>query len=39
MGLAPYGNPARYHHFFEQAVELLDTPRPILGLSRFRFFA
>ena len=23
MGLAPYGNPARYRHFFEQAVELL----------------
>jgi carbamoyltransferase len=24
MGLAPYGNPARYRAFFEKAVELLD---------------
>lgn len=25
MGLAPYGNPARYRSFFDKAVELLDN--------------
>ena len=25
MGLAPYGDPSRYRHFFEQAVELLPN--------------
>ena len=39
MGLAPYGNPARYRHFFEQAVELLDNGAikiPILRLNEQR---
>jgi len=39
MGLAPYGNPARFRTFFEQAIELLDdgTIRiPILKLNRSR---
>jgi carbamoyltransferase len=39
MGLAPYGNPARFRAFFEEAVELRDdgTIRiPILGLNRSR---
>jgi carbamoyltransferase len=39
MGLAPYGNPARYRHFFEQAVELLDNGTikiPILRLNEDR---
>src|SRR6266576_4750120 len=39
MGLAPYGNPARYHHFFEQAVELLDNGLikiPLLRLNNER---
>jgi carbamoyltransferase len=39
MGLAPYGNPARYRHFFEQAVELLDNGTikiPILRLNNER---
>jgi len=39
MGLAPYGNPARYRHFFEQAVELLDNGLikvPILRLNNER---
>ena len=39
MGLAPYGNPARFRAFFEQAVELRDdgTIRiPILKLNRTR---
>ena len=39
MGLAPYGDPARFRRFFEQAVELRDdgTIRiPILKLNRSR---
>jgi carbamoyltransferase len=39
MGLAPYGNPARYRHFFEQAVELLDNGTikiPILRMNNER---
>lgn len=39
MGLAPYGNPARYRPFFEQAVELREdgTIRiPLLRLNRTR---
>lgn len=39
MGLAPYGNPARYRHFFEQAVELLDNGLikiPLLRLNNER---
>src|SRR5580692_664639 len=39
MGLAPYGNPSRYRHFFEQAVELLDNGTikiPILRLNEQR---
>jgi carbamoyltransferase len=39
MGLAPYGNPARYRHFFEQAVELLDDGTikiPILHINNDR---
>lgn len=39
MGLAPYGNPARYHHFFERAVELLDNGLikiPLLRLNNER---
>jgi len=39
MGLAPYGNPARFRPFFDQAVELRDdgTIRiPILKLNRTR---
>jgi carbamoyltransferase len=39
MGLAPYGNPARYRHFFEQAVELLDNGTikiPILRMNNDR---
>jgi carbamoyltransferase len=39
MGLAPYGNPARYRHFFEQAVELLDRGTikiPILRMNEQR---
>jgi carbamoyltransferase len=39
MGLAPYGDPARYHHFFEQAVELLDNGLikiPLLRLNNER---
>jgi len=39
MGLAPYGNPARFRAFFEQAVELRDdgTIRiPILKLNHTR---
>jgi carbamoyltransferase len=39
MGLAPYGNPERYRHFFEQAVELLDNGTikiPILRMNEQR---
>jgi carbamoyltransferase len=39
MGLAPYGNPARFRSFFEQAVELREdgTIRiPLLRLNRTR---
>src|SRR5580692_1904136 len=39
MGLAPYGDPARYRHFFEQAVELLPNGTikiPILRLNEQR---
>jgi carbamoyltransferase len=39
MGLAPYGDPARYRHFFEQAVELLDNGTikiPILRMNNER---
>jgi carbamoyltransferase len=39
MGLAPYGDPARFRPFFEQAVELLDDGTfriPILKLNRSR---
>jgi carbamoyltransferase len=39
MGLAPYGDPARYRHFFEQAVELLDNGTikiPILRINNER---
>ena len=39
MGLAPYGNPARYREFFEQAVELRDDGSiriPILKLNHSR---
>jgi carbamoyltransferase len=39
MGLAPYGNSARYHHFFERAVELLDNGLikiPLLRLNNER---
>jgi carbamoyltransferase len=39
MGLAPYGDPARYRHFFEQAVELLDNGTikiPILRMNSER---
>ena len=39
MGLAPYGDPARFRPFFEQAVELRDdgTVRiPLLKLNRSR---
>jgi carbamoyltransferase len=39
MGLAPYGNPARFRSFFEQAVELREdgTIRiPLLRLNRAR---
>src|SRR6266705_523256 len=39
MGLAPYGNPARFRPFFEQAVELREdgTIRiPLLHLNRSR---
>ena len=38
-GLADCGNPARYHHFFEQAVELLDDGLiriPLLRLNNER---
>jgi carbamoyltransferase len=37
MGLAPYGDPARYRKFFEDAVELCPDGSiriPILGLNR-----
>ncbi|MBR1280270.1 hypothetical protein JQ624_37310 [Bradyrhizobium sp. AUGA SZCCT0283] len=34
MGLAPYGDPARYQHFFEQAVELLDNGLIRISLLR-----
>jgi carbamoyltransferase len=39
MGLAPYGNPARFRPFFEKAVELRDDGSvriPILKLNRSR---
>jgi carbamoyltransferase len=39
MGLAPYGDPARYRHFFEQAVVLNDDGTmkiPILQLNNDR---
>ena len=39
MGLAPYGDPARFRLFFEQAVELRDDGSiriPILKLNRSR---
>jgi carbamoyltransferase len=39
MGLAPYGDPARYRHFFEQAVELRDDGTikiPILRMNNER---
>jgi len=39
MGLAPYGDPSRYRHFFEQAVELLPNGTikiPILRLNEAR---
>jgi carbamoyltransferase len=39
MGLAPYGDPSRYRHFFEQAVELLPDGTikiPILRLNEAR---
>ena len=39
MGLAPYGDPARYRGFFESAVELRDSGEiriPILRLNRSR---
>jgi carbamoyltransferase len=39
MGLAPYGDPSRYRHFFEQNVELLDNGTikiPILRLNEQR---
>jgi carbamoyltransferase len=39
MGLAPYGNPARYRHFFEQAIEPLDNGTikiPILRMNNER---
>jgi carbamoyltransferase len=39
MGLAPYGDPSRYRHFFEQAVELLPNGTikiPILRLNEQR---
>lgn len=39
MGLAPYGDPARFRPFFEQAVELRDDGTfriPILKLNRSR---
>jgi carbamoyltransferase len=39
MGLAPYGDPARFRPFFEQAVELRDDGSiriPILKLNRSR---
>jgi carbamoyltransferase len=39
MGLAPYGDPSRYRHFFEQAVELLDNGTikiPILRMNSER---
>jgi carbamoyltransferase len=39
MGLAPYGDPSRYRHFFEQAVELLDNgiiKIPILRMNNER---
>jgi carbamoyltransferase len=39
MGLAPYGDPGRYRHFFEQNVELLENGTikiPILRLNEQR---
>jgi carbamoyltransferase len=39
MGLAPYGDPSKYRHFFEQAVELLPNGTikiPILRLNEAR---
>jgi carbamoyltransferase len=39
MGLAPYGDPARFRHFFEKAVELRDDGSiqiPILKLNKTR---
>ena len=39
MGLAPYGDPARFRHFFEQAVELRNDGTfriPILKLNQSR---
>jgi carbamoyltransferase len=39
MGLAPYGDPSRYRHFFEQAVELNNDGTmkiPILQLNNER---
>ena len=39
MGLAPYGDPARFRHYFTEAVELLDTGGfriPALRLNRTR---
>lgn len=39
MGLAPYGNPARFRAFFEEVVELLPDGRihiPLLRMNRTR---
>ncbi|HEX4022862.1 MAG TPA: carbamoyltransferase C-terminal domain-containing protein [Acidobacteriaceae bacterium] len=39
MGLAPYGNPARYRAFFEEAVQCLDDGRiqiPLLKINKSR---
>ena len=39
MGLAPYGKPARFREFFEQAVELRDDGSiriPMLKLNKTR---
>jgi carbamoyltransferase len=39
MGLAPYGDPSRYRHFFEQNIALLDNGTikiPILRLNEQR---
>ena len=40
MGLAPYGNPARFRSFFEQAVELREDGTihvPLLRMNRTRY--